>query len=147
MNTHITTETDKPKSEQDPTTLLAGHLDYTRAIALISDEQTVAEMLDMLLESFKADLPALHTAAQGMDWQQVAELLHRLKGILPLFCDEASSKLLTDLEPEFRALSKTQAISSDSSAVALSNLDRLIVRLSSFSKDAQKWLDDRFKHA
>lgn len=126
---------------------LQGSLDYSRAMALISDEGIVEEMLVMLMDSLQADLPSLQAAAAANQWLTLSQIVHRLKGILPLFCDEQTAELVSGLESQFKAKTPAAEGVFTPSAAALTQFDQLLNRLADFQMSVDRWLSGRTKHA
>lgn len=62
------------------------HLDTAQALAQIGDEGAMASMLVMLQESLAQDVPAIAACVQAGDGVQANQMLHALKGFIPLFC-------------------------------------------------------------
>jgi HPt (histidine-containing phosphotransfer) domain-containing protein len=120
-----------------------GCLDYSRANELINDEETIAEMLLMLMDSLKVDLPFIRSAAIEADWLQLDSTLHRLKGVMALFCDNDTARLLQELEPQFKA--SKLAGNKAPSKLDIENLNQLLSRLTSFELSANNWLQNRKK--
>lgn len=61
-------------------------LDMKRAIDFIGDEDGVAAMMPMLLQSLRNDVPEILRLLQGGDVTAANKLLHPLKGFVPVFC-------------------------------------------------------------
>jgi HPt (histidine-containing phosphotransfer) domain-containing protein len=128
-------------------TTLQGCLDASRARALVNDDAIVEEMLDMLTTSLNNDVPNLQAAAQDQQWLALSHILHRLKGVLPLFCDERTADLLSRLESQF----KTQHVATNAMltppAEVLVQFGQLLSRLVEFQISVQTWMNGRTKHA
>jgi HPt (histidine-containing phosphotransfer) domain-containing protein len=124
-----------------PTSRMA-ELDYQKALSLVVDEEVVREMLVLMDDSLKVDLPQLSQDLSAQAWAEVAKGLHRLKGVLPMFCDEETAQQLSTLEQQ----SKTIAIASEASQAALAQaqlqagLVDLFARLDQFHASVKSWL-------
>ena len=64
------------------------YLDTDLAMSQIGDVDTLNSMLLMLQESLARDVPAIAVLLQQGDVPPANQLLHALKGFLPLFCPE-----------------------------------------------------------
>lgn len=88
--TAMTTSTDAPDVEP--------FLDVARAMAFIGDEAGVLDMMRMLSESLETDIPKIGAALQQGDIAGANELLHPLKGFLPVFCTDKLIDHVTTVE-------------------------------------------------
>jgi HPt (histidine-containing phosphotransfer) domain-containing protein len=126
---------------------LNGHLDYSRAMVLINDEDIVEEMLVMLMDSLKDDLPSLQAAAAANQWLTLSQIVHRIKGVLPLFCDEQTAELVTGLESQFKEKTPESNSIFTPSPAALAQFEQVLIRLDEFLISVETWLKGRTKQA
>lgn len=74
------------------------YLNIAGALHQIGDEGALREMLPMVLESLRRDLPAVTTLLAQGDVRGVNKLLHPLKGFIPIFCTPALYEHVADVE-------------------------------------------------
>lgn len=73
-------------------------LDMQRAKDFLGDETSVAAMMPMLLESLHTDVPAILARLQAGDVTGANQLLHPLKGFVPVFCVDYVIDRVTEVE-------------------------------------------------
>ena len=74
------------------------HLDIATALQRIGDAQALRDMLSMMAELLAADVPKITACVQTGDLGQASELLHSLKGCVPIFCALPICTLLIQAE-------------------------------------------------
>jgi HPt (histidine-containing phosphotransfer) domain-containing protein len=74
------------------------YLDTELAMSQIGDVETMNSMLQMLEESLARDLPLIASLLQQGDVPAANRLLHALKGFIPIFCPEALSTHVAEVE-------------------------------------------------
>ena len=74
------------------------HLDIARALEQIGDEAALRGMLPMLQELLERDLPLIQQRLVDMDVRGANQLLHSLKGCLPIFCTPSLCEHLAEVE-------------------------------------------------
>lgn len=86
------------------------YLDQARAVSQLGDADALPPMLTMLEESLERDIPAIDACIKSGDMVGANQLLHPIKGFLPIFCGDG----LCD------ELSHAESLSKGSSAQELS---------------------------
>lgn len=65
------------------------HLDVERALEMVGDPLTVVKILGLARDALRRDTERLPALLAAGETTPVAGALHTLKGMLPLFCDDA----------------------------------------------------------
>jgi hypothetical protein len=87
-----------------PTTSQTAALDYDKALSLVADPVVLIDILNLLDESLTLDLAKLRLDASSKSWSEMAKILHRIKGVLPMFCDAQTTWQLLTLEKKMDQL-------------------------------------------
>lgn len=74
------------------------YLHIEGALQQIGDEGALREMLPMVLESLRRDVPAVLAALAEGDVKSANRLLHPLKGFIPIFCTPPLYEHVADVE-------------------------------------------------
>lgn len=74
------------------------YLNIEGALHQIGDEGALREMLPMVLESLRRDVPAVTAALAQGDVPSANRLLHPLKGFIPIFCTPSLYEHVADVE-------------------------------------------------
>jgi HPt (histidine-containing phosphotransfer) domain-containing protein len=91
------------------------YLNIAGALQQIGDEGALREMLPMVLEALKRDLPAVSASLAQGDVVSANRLLHPLKGFIPIFSTPTLYEHVADVEQ----LSKKDDAATVSAAFAL----------------------------
>lgn len=83
------------------------HLDVPQALSQIGDPGALREMLVMFQDMLHRDIPEISAAMERQDLATAKNLLHSIKGCMPIFCTPALCTELAAVEH----LSKTEAVS------------------------------------
>lgn len=105
-----TPSTDKFSPERESSSLLADPpkvLDMPQAYRRLADQELADEMALMLNQSLADDWLAIESHLRTGDFSGAAKRVHQLKGIVPLFTDDATGRSL------LRALEELQAAAQD----------------------------------
>ncbi|MDI9332871.1 MAG: hypothetical protein QM533_00690 [Cytophagales bacterium] len=114
-----------------------GCLDHSRAMAVVQDEALMREMLPMLRDSLRTELPKLRTAMSEQDTGTLSSVLHNLKGIVPIFADAQSSELLIAAQAACKANHSQQ----DAHAVLSAEVfEQMMLRLTQFQRSLEAQL-------
>lgn len=97
----MTNPTATPAAPAEPQS--APLLDLGRALDFVGDEDGVHAMIPMFQAALGSDVPEILRLLQAGDVQAANQLLHPLKGFVPVFCVDA----LIDRVTEVEVLSKT----------------------------------------
>lgn len=73
-------------------------LDMKRAVEFIGDEAAVAAMMPLLLSTLRDDVPEILRLLQTGDVVAANQLLHPLKGFVPVFCIDQVIDQVTAVE-------------------------------------------------
>ena len=73
-------------------------LDTEKALAQIGDAETLQAMLGMFQEALAHDVPAICERLRAGDGPGANQLLHGLKGIVPIFCQAPLSDEIKRVE-------------------------------------------------
>jgi len=110
----------------------AMRLDVARAVEMMGSEDALRSILDTVVISMSADVPAIDSALQTGDILQANRILHAIKGYMPIFGTDALIEQVAAVEQ----LSKTQT------AVALqAPYQQLQVELQSLLSDMRDYLN------
>lgn len=74
------------------------HLDLVHAPERVGGEESLREMLPMLMEMLERDGPVIDALLAQGDTQAAGKLLHSLKGCMPIFCHEPVCNAVAALE-------------------------------------------------
>lgn len=74
------------------------YLNIAGALEQIGDEGALREMLPMVLESLRNDVPAIAGLLANGDVQGANHLLHPLKGFIPIFCTNELYERVSEVE-------------------------------------------------
>jgi HPt (histidine-containing phosphotransfer) domain-containing protein len=107
-------------------------LDVARARAFIGDEDGVLDMMRMLRDSLESDVPKIGALLAQGDIAGAHQLLHPLKGFLPVFCTDELIDHVTTVE----VLSK-----SSSSETVRAAYDAIAPELERLKLEVQSHLD------
>lgn len=80
------------------TQTLVIHLDIAGVIEHVGDDQAMREMLLMMAELLATDSAKIASCLQTGDLVHATELLHSLKGCIPIFCTPTIELLLDQTE-------------------------------------------------
>ena len=108
------------------------YFDVALALAQIGDPEAVRGILVMVEESLQRDIPAIAQLLAAGDVQGANQLLHPLKGFIPIFCREALCQHVGRVE----GLSKSGSTAEVGQAyVALQpELEQLLAEVSNYLK-------------
>lgn len=93
------------------------HLDIPRALQQVGDMESLQEMLPMLQELLDRDVERIRQLLAAGDVRAANELLHALKGCMPIFCTPVLCEQLAQVE----FLSKTASADVVAEAYAVLN--------------------------
>jgi len=84
------------------------YLDIARAVEQVGDLETLHGMLPMLQELLERDLPQIERLLVQDDVRAANQILHSLKGCMPIFCVPALCEHLIQVEQMSKTDTSTQ---------------------------------------
>jgi HPt (histidine-containing phosphotransfer) domain-containing protein len=88
----------------------------------------------MLSESLPDETAQFNALMAENNLQAAARVLHKIKGVIPLFCDEQTVRILQQLEVMLQQNEDTPEMRE--------NLTALLERLNQFKAELMQWLAD-----
>ena len=76
----------------------ASDLDVARGVEMMGSEDSLRKILQTVVDSMSSSLPAIEAALAQGDMAQVNNLLHGIKGYLPIFCTDSLVAEVTHIE-------------------------------------------------
>lgn len=74
------------------------HLDVPRALEMVGDEPSVRDILRMAEQGLRRDLLRMEQSLRAGDVADVRQVLHTLKGSLPIFCADPLTEQVRAVE-------------------------------------------------
>jgi HPt (histidine-containing phosphotransfer) domain-containing protein len=74
------------------------HLDVPRALEMVGDEASVRDILRMAEQGLRRDLLQMAQSLRAGDVAAVRQVLHTLKGSLPIFCADPLTEQVRAIE-------------------------------------------------
>jgi signal transduction histidine kinase/CheY-like chemotaxis protein len=110
------------------------YLDINGARDRLGDDELLQQMLVMLSESLPDETAQFNALMAENNLQAAARVLHKIKGVIPLFCDEQTVRILQQLEVMLQQNEDTPEMRE--------NLTALLERLNQFKAELMQWLAD-----
>lgn len=79
------------------------YLDVARALTMFGSEQSFRKILQMALDNLTTDVEKIAELLKGGDLQGASHLLHGIKGFAPIFCGDALSTQIAEVERSSKA--------------------------------------------
>lgn len=108
------------------------YLDIDGARDRLGDDELLQQMLAMLSESLPDELAQFNALMAENKLQPASRVLHKIKGVIPLFCDESTVRILQQLELMLQQNEDTPEMRE--------KLTSLLERLGIFKSEVQHWL-------
>ena len=108
------------------------YLDIKGAQDRLGDDELLQQMLEMLAESLPEETTQFNALMAENKLQEAARVLHKIKGVIPLFCDEATVRILQQLEVMLQHNEDTPEMRE--------KLAALLERLDQFKSELTQWL-------
>ena len=108
------------------------YLDIKGAQDRLGDDELLQQMLEMLAESLPEETTQFNALMAENKLQEAARVLHKIKGVIPLFCDEATVRILQQLEVMLQQNEDTPEMRE--------KLAALLERLDQFKSELTQWL-------
>lgn len=74
------------------------YFDTARALAMFGSAQSFRKILQMALDSLGTDVEKIEALLQAGDLKAASHLLHGIKGFAPIFCGDALSARIAEVE-------------------------------------------------
>lgn len=111
------------------------YLDINGARDRLGDDELLQQMLVMLSESLPEETAQFNALMAENNLHAAARVLHKIKGVIPLFCDEATVRILQQLEVMLQQNEDTPEMRE--------KLTALLERLDQFKSELMQWLSEQ----
>ena len=94
----LTRRAEQSQAAGVPAPLAASDFDAQRGVSMMGSEDTLHKILQTVVASLNANLPAIDAALTDQDMAAVNGLLHGIKGYVPIFCSDALVEQVVNIE-------------------------------------------------